>query len=287
MSEDLQHETPIKTPKQLIIVIVASFVIPIVLILMLVSLVTGGKKVDVQGLALKPESVAERIKPVAAINLKSMDGPKVFLSGQEVYTQNCKACHEAGVANAPKMGDTAAWAPRLKQGYEMLVDHSVKGIRGMPARGGNGDLSNYEVARGVVFMTASAGGTFKEPAAPAAAPASAPAAGASAAAAPAAVATAAVVVASAAPAAAAAPAKASDGKALYETACVACHAAGVANAPKLGDKAAWAPRLKTGMDTLYASVIKGKGAMPPKGTAMSASDADIKASVDYMVSSVK
>ena len=288
MSEDHQHETPIKTPKQLIIVIVASFVIPITLIVMLVSLVTGGKKVDVQGMALKPESIAERIKPVAAINLKAADGPKVFLSGQEVYAQNCKACHESGAANAPKMGDTAAWSPRLKQGYDTLMNHSVNGIRAMPARGGNGDLSDYEVARGVVYMTASAGGTFKEPTAPAAAaaPAVVPAAGAAATAAPAAAAPAAVVVASAAPAAAA-PAKAGDGKALYETACVACHAAGVANAPKLGDKAAWAPRMKSGMETLYTSVIKGKGAMPPKGTAMSASDAEIKASVDYMVSSVK
>lgn len=287
MSEDHQHESPIKTPKQLIIVIVASFVIPIALIVMLVSLVTGGKRVDEQGLALKLESIAERIKPVAAVNLKATDGPKVFLSGQEVYTQNCKACHEAGVANAPKFGDAAAWAPRLKQGYDTLVNHSVNGIRAMPARGGNGDLADYEVARGVVYMSASAGGTFKEPAAPAAtaAPANAPAATA-AAAAPAAPGPAAMVVASAAPAAVA-PAKASDGKALYETACVACHAAGVANAPKLGDKAAWAPRIKTGMDTLYASVLKGKGAMPPKGTAMSASDADIKASVDYMVGSVK
>ena len=295
MSEDHQHETPIKTPKQLIIVIVASFVIPITLIVMLVSLVTGGKRVDVQGMALKPESIAERIKPVAAINLKAADGPKVFLSGQEVYAQNCKACHESGAANAPKMGDTAAWSPRLKQGYDTLMNHSVNGIRAMPARGGNGDLSDYEVARGVVYMTASAGGTFKEPTAPAAAAAApaaaapaaaAPAAGAAATAAPAAAAPAAIVVASAAPAAAA-PAKAGDGKALYETACVACHAAGVANAPKLGDKAAWAPRMKSGMETLYTSVIKGKGAMPPKGTAMSASDAEIKASVDYMVSSVK
>lgn len=277
MSEDHQHETPIKTPKQLIIVIVASFVIPIVLIVMLVSLVTGGKKVDVQGMALKPESIAERIKPVAAVNLKAADGPKVFLSGQEVYAQNCKACHESGAANAPKMGDTAAWAPRLKQGYDTLMNHSINGIRAMPARGGNGDLSDYEMARGIVYMTASAGGTFKEPTAPA---------GAAATAAPAAAAQAAVVVASAAPAAAA-PAKAGDGKALYETACMACHAAGVANAPKLGDKAAWAPRMKSGMETLYTSVLKGKGAMPPKGTAMSASDAEIKASVDYMVSSVK
>jgi cytochrome c5 len=76
------------------------------------------------------------------------------------------------------------------------------------------------------------------------------------------------------------------GKKLYETACLACHAAGVAGAPKLGDKAAWAPRLAAGVDGLTASVIKGKGAMPPKGGS-SASDAEIKASVQYMVDAVK
>ncbi|NWG74410.1 MAG: c-type cytochrome, partial [Rubrivivax sp.] len=70
-------------------------------------------------------------------------------------------------------------------------------------------------------------------------------------------------------------------------ACQACHAAGVAGAPKLGDKAAWAPRLAAGVDGLTASVIKGKGAMPPRGGAMAASDADIKAVVAYMVDSVK
>jgi len=76
------------------------------------------------------------------------------------------------------------------------------------------------------------------------------------------------------------------GKALYETACLACHAAGVAGSPKLGDKAAWAPRLALGVDGLTASVIKGKGAMPAKGGS-AASDADIKAAVQYMVASVK
>jgi cytochrome c5 len=84
---------------------------------------------------------------------------------------------------------------------------------------------------------------------------------------------------------AAAPA-ADAGKKLYETACQACHAAGVAGAPKLGDKAAWAPRLAAGVDGLTASVIKGKGAMPPKGGS-AASDAEIKASVQYMVSAAK
>jgi cytochrome c5 len=275
------HDTPIKTPKQLITVVVLSFIIPIALIVMLVSFVTGGKKVDGQGLALKPEAIAERIKPVAAVNLKAADGPKVYLTGEQVYAQVCKACHDSGAAGAPKFGDKAAWAPHIKEGYDDLLKNAIKGIKAMPPRGGNPDLSDYEVARAVVYITNAAGGTFKEPAAPAAAPAPAaePAAAAPAAA-PAAAAPAPVVAAAAAPAA-------GGGKALYETACVACHAAGVANAPKFGDKAAWAPRIKTGMDTLYTSVIKGKGAMPPKGTAMAASDADIKAAVDYMVAAAK
>ena len=78
-----------------------------------------------------------------------------------------------------------------------------------------------------------------------------------------------------------------DGTAAYETACVACHGAGIAGAPKVGDKAAWAPRLAQGIDALTASAIKGKGAMPPKGGAANASDADIKAVVTFMVNSAK
>jgi cytochrome c5 len=84
-----------------------------------------------------------------------------------------------------------------------------------------------------------------------------------------------------------APAWAADGKAVYEKTCVACHAAGVANAPKFGDKAAWAPRVATGKDALLASVIKGKGAMPSKAGAADLKDDDIKAAIDYMLAAVK
>jgi cytochrome c5 len=86
---------------------------------------------------------------------------------------------------------------------------------------------------------------------------------------------------------AAAPAKAKDGKTVYDTVCMACHATGAANAPKLGDKAAWAPRLKAGNDALVAAVVKGKGAMPPKGGAAALTDAEIKAAVDYLVAQSK
>lgn len=85
----------------------------------------------------------------------------------------------------------------------------------------------------------------------------------------------------------AAPAKAKDGKTVYDTVCMACHMTGAANAPKLGDKAAWAPRIKTGTEALVASVIKGKGAMPPKGGAAALSDAEVKAAVEYIVAQSK
>jgi cytochrome c5 len=77
------------------------------------------------------------------------------------------------------------------------------------------------------------------------------------------------------------------GKTVYDKTCMVCHAAGVAGAPKFGDKALWAPRIAQGIDKLYENSIKGfkgkTGVMPPKGGNMSLSDADMKAAVDYMV----
>ncbi len=78
-----------------------------------------------------------------------------------------------------------------------------------------------------------------------------------------------------------------DGEQIYKQSCQGCHATGAAGAPKLGDKAAWAPRIATGMDAMVASSINGKGVMPPKGTCMSCSDDDLKAAVEYMVNQSK
>jgi cytochrome c5 len=114
-----------------------------------------------------------------------------------------------------------------------------------------------------------------DPNAPAAAPASPASAVAS------------VTVPPAATPAKGAPARAASGKATYDAVCHVCHGAGVAGAPKLGDKAAWAPRIKQGLAALHANAIKGKGAMPPKGGNPSLSDADVSAAVDYMVSAAK
>lgn len=77
-----------------------------------------------------------------------------------------------------------------------------------------------------------------------------------------------------------------DGKAVYDAKCAACHAAGVAGAPKLGDKAAWGPRMKAGEAALIKSAVKGKGAMPPRA-GQNASDKEIKEAVEYMLSKVK
>jgi cytochrome c5 len=289
---DLPHEGPIKTPKQLIWAVALSFIVPVLAIILLVNYVTAQKKPAAGTDAFSEQAIAQRLQKVGSVEVKDMSDPASLKAGKDVYAAQCAACHTAGVAGAPKSGDAAAWAPRIKTGYESLLTSALKGKGSMGAQGG-GDFSDLEIGRAVIFMANQAGASFPEPKVPAttaaaapadAAPAAAPAAPVPAAApalvaAPAAVATAAV--AAAAPAAAAAP------PALYTQICSACHIAGVANAPKLGDKAAWAPRLAVGVDGLTASVIKGKGAMPPKGGAATASDADIKAVVAYMVSTIK
>ena len=276
---DLPHEGPIKTPKQLVWAIVAAFVVPIIAIILLVNSVVADKMPAAGSTGLTPEAVAQRIQRVGKVEIKDGNDPTSLKSGEQVYAAQCVACHGSGVAGAPKLGDAAAWGPRVKGGYEALVASALKGKGAMGAQGG-GDFSDVEIGRAVVYMANQGGAKLDEPkvaAAAAAAPVSAPPT------APAvAVAPVAAVVAVAAPAVA----KAEAVPALYTQTCAVCHAVGVANAPKLGDKAAWAPRLAAGVDGLTASAIKGKGAMPPKGGA-AVSDAEIKTVVAYMVGTVK
>lgn len=270
------HTGPIKTPQQLLAAVFFSFVVPIFAIIGLVYYVTSANK-PLAGSDDSERAVAQRIQKIGMVEIRDANRP--LKSGEEVYKAQCIACHGTGAAGAPKFGDAAAWGPRITTGYDALLHSALKGKGAMGAQGG-GDFEDLEVGRAVVYMTTAAGGKFPEPAAgaaPVAAAAAAPAAPAPAA-----------TVAAAAPAPAAAPAAATAGagEALYKQTCVACHAAGVAGAPKFGDKTAWAPRIKTGLETLYASALKGKGAMPPKGGS-AASDADIHAAVDYMVSAAK
>ena len=168
------HESPIRTPKQLIAAIVAAFLIPIVCIVLLVQYVTSNHTEAAGSDAQSPEAVATRIMPISNVNftLKDVNAPRVLQTGTEVYKAVCAACHTTGAAGAPKLGDTAAWSARIAQGYDLLVTHAIGGIRAMPAKGGNPDLDDVEVARAVAYMGNQAGAKFTEPAAkPAAAPA--------------------------------------------------------------------------------------------------------------------
>ncbi|EUJ09748.1 cytochrome c5 [Methylophilaceae bacterium 11] len=104
--------------------------------------------------------VDEAIKPVAEVQVADTSGAKVEKTGEEVVKAVCSMCHAAGLMESPKLGDKGQWAPRIAQGYETLVKHAIEGIRNMPARGGNPDLSDTEVASAVAHMANAAGANF-------------------------------------------------------------------------------------------------------------------------------
>jgi len=274
-----QHSSFIKTPQQLVIVILLAFLVPIIIIILLVQLVTSRPASDPGALA--PEAVSKRLQPVGTVEFGAPPAAAGARTGDSIVKTVCAACHQAGVANAPKLGDAKEWAPRIKSGLNQMVSIAINGKGAMPPRGGDASLTDAEITRAVVFMANQAGGSFKEPPAPKQAVAAAPAA------------PQAQAPAQPAPkpqAAAPAPSKpaaGADGKAVYDKVCSVCHAQAVAGAPKPGDKAAWAPRIQQGTDALVQSVMKGKGAMPPKGGNAALTDAEIRAAVDFLVSQSK
>jgi cytochrome c5 len=313
MPEHDPHSSPIKTPKQLIVVVLLAFLVPITVIGLLSQLFTS----TTRDTGEDEQRVLERIKPVGTVVLAKAGAASGNLSGQQVFAQVCKTCHETGLAGAPKIGDKAAWAPRIAEGEKTLVQHAIGGYQGktgvMPPKGGNPQLTDDEVHRAVVYLADQAGANWKEPAPAQTASAAPPAATASAAApapaAPMPVATAATTTttataagAASAPAAGAASAPsagapaatatasagaAGEGKAVYDQTCHVCHATGLAGSPKFGDKAAWAPRIASGMDALHKAAINGLNAMPPRGGNAALTDAQVKAAVDYMVAAAK
>jgi cytochrome c5 len=256
-----QHESFIKTPQQLIVVILLAFVVPIFGIIMLVQLVTSRPGADPQ--AMTPEAVSARLQPVARLEIGGAGGAAGARSAADIVKNTCSACHQTGAANAPKLGDAAAWAPRIKTGVNTLVQSVIKGKGAMPPKAGDASLTETEIHNAVVLIANQAGAKFKEK--PAAAPAQQQAAASQTQTKPA----------------------AADGKAVYDKVCFACHAQSVAGSPKLGDKDAWAPRLKQGTDTLVQSVIKGKGAMPPKAGNPSLGEGEIRAAIEFMTSQSK
>jgi cytochrome c5 len=179
------HEGPIKTPKQLIWAVVGSFVIPVLLIIMLTNFVAWNPKPAAGSDSLAAEAVASRIQPVGAIQIKAAGDVSALKSGEQVYAAQCSACHASGAAGAPKLGDAAAWGPRVGAGYEALLASAIKGKGNMGAQGG-GEHSDLEIGRAVVYMANQGGAKFAEPKAPAGAASGATADAAAAAPAPAA-----------------------------------------------------------------------------------------------------
>lgn len=222
------------------------------------------------------ETVEDRIRPVGKVRIKGQVADEVPVaqtaaverSGAEVYNLACAACHATGAAGAPKIGDQAAWAPRLEQGFDTLASHAIGGFKAMPPRGGNPTLTDLEVKRGIAHMVEQVGMKVSLPApAPVAAPAPAAAAPAPGAAAP----------------TATGDADLARGETIYKQACFACHQMGVVGAPKLGDKQAWAPRLAQGLDTLRQHALQGIRGMPPKGGRTDLADEAVIDAVAYMV----
>lgn len=171
-----EHSSPIKTPKQLIVAVVLAFLVPILLIVVLSQLVTGGTR-GKDHPSMSDEAIAKRLKPVGDI-VVDPDAPKpepaapaavaaapapagvaalaaasAADKGKAVYQASCTVCHGAGVAGAPKTGDKAAWAPRLKAGMDALYASALKGKNAMPPKGGNLSLADADVKAAVDYMT--------------------------------------------------------------------------------------------------------------------------------------
>jgi cytochrome c5 len=162
---DEAHTGPIKTPKQLLIVSIFAFVLPVFIIIGLVYFVTSGAK-PAAGASNPEKAVAERIQKIGAVEVRDANRP--LKNGEDVYKAQCSACHAAGVAGAPKFGDAAAWGARIKTGYDALLNSALKGKNAMAPQGG-GEHSDLEIGRALVYMANAAGGKLAEPKAPAAA----------------------------------------------------------------------------------------------------------------------
>jgi cytochrome c5 len=167
-----EHSSPIKTPQQLLIVVVLSFLVPVLGIVMIAKLVTGGLEVDPKSSAMSEEAVAKRLKPVGEVVIVEAGAPVPAAAtkstattataaakpaggaadGKKTYDAVCAMCHAAGVAGAPKTGDKAAWKPRIAQGKDMLYTNAIKGKNLMPPKGGAASLPDADIKAAVDYL---------------------------------------------------------------------------------------------------------------------------------------
>jgi cytochrome c5 len=165
-AHDEPHTGPIKTPAQLLWTSFFSFVAPIFIIIGLVYFVTSGNK-PAAGAADPELAIAQRIQPIGSVELRDANRP--LQAGDAVYKAQCAACHDAGLAGAPKFGDAGAWGARIGTGFDALLNSVLKGKGAMGAQSG-GAFTDVELARAMVHLANAGGASFEEPAAPAAAP---------------------------------------------------------------------------------------------------------------------
>lgn len=282
MSE--HYNFPKTTVPQVVIAIVGALLAPMLVIALVVKLLTGieASHIADADAAIAAASIAERIKPVAMVDVAApSSGPHIDKSGEEVVTAVCSACHGSGALGSPKIGDKSAWGPRIKQGYETLIKHAIAGIRQMPARGGNPDLTDGEIANAVAYMANKGGAKFTPPTPAKVETQTASALDKPSTPAPATDSAAKPASESSEPAKTAAN-SAKSGEEVVKAVCFACHGVGAMGSPKIGDKAAWAPRIAQGYETLVQHAIKGIRMMPAKGGNPSLSDAEVAGAVAYM-----
>lgn len=200
------------------------------------------------------DAVKARIQPIAKVNVPApaaAGAPKAGgRSGEDIYKAVCGACHEAGVAGAPKTGDKAAWAPRIGVGLDVLVKTAKAGKNAMPPNGGS-DATEEEIARAVAFIANKSGAKFKEPAA------------------------------GAKPAA-----SDKNPEEIAKATCFKCHETGEQGAPKISDKAAWSQRISKGMDAVTKTVIRGHGKMPARGGLADLTDDEMKKVIAVLLKEV-
>jgi len=244
------------TPKEFLFATLGGLFAPALAIVLIVLLLLGiqGRMGQPDAAPLSDQAVRERIQPFGKSLAVDPSAPKVERTGEQVYNEVCAACHASGALGSPRHEERADWGKRLAGGYDALLMHAINGLHKMPARGGDPDLSDLEVARGMVYMTNAVGASFeatlmKEPEPTAA--------------------------------------ELARGKVVYADNCASCHDTGITGAQKLSDAKAWTALIKQGKEYLYAAAILGSFGGPAKGGNEKLSDADTRLAVDYMVAEAK
>lgn len=159
------HGKPPTSVGEFVASLLGGLLVPGLVIFLIVKLVLGiqGTHVADADPVAANAAVIKRIEPVGTVSLKGSSVALSAKSGEQVVNEICIACHGTGALGSPKIGDAGAWRARIGQGYDTVVKNAIEGIRAMPARGGNADLSDVEVASAVVYMVNKGGANFKMP----------------------------------------------------------------------------------------------------------------------------